>query len=599
MPETEKYQVYVVTYTKINVYKTTATGASNKVGTISKGAEFKATDAGVHNNHPWYKLEEVRNQGRSSGSLKGRYVVDIGKGRFVPAGTADHAMTQFDPSDPSIIVGGGSGEALSPDDEANLTLDKAFLSLYGSYESQNDYNTLLKDGLRIQDIRGVLGIPHQFTALTDARLDGTITSDDAIGRTYAEKFIKQIPLLLIVPGIPRFMPGATDTQRNTMISNLFGAKTGISLADLSGNSSGKYYSLKFAYNEYFQFVNPMLRAAAFYLGIEKKQVNGKALGSFNWLYDSEDGGVASNRSFTKFLGPTAGSIAFYANCGNDVSESFGNDTGQSQLASSLNSISDTGRELNFLIGNFGSAVDSATLTKLAGGSDATQISGVADAIDTIMDGHSNIFSNILNKATTILAGGRLVFPEIWTDSSFGRSYSCSMKLTSPSGDAFSVYMNILVPLYHILALTLPRHAADAGQAYFSPFLVRAYCKSMFNIDMGIISSLSITKGAEGQWTTAGLFTSLDVSFEIKDLYNVLFMSTANNDGTGNIVNNITELDYIANTCGINVNDMELERTVALAGSLQFTAQIDRITTNIFTGIMQDFNQKFEDIFGRF
>jgi hypothetical protein len=239
-----------------------------------------------------------------------------------------------------------------------------------------------------------------------------------------------------------------------------------------------------------------------------------------------------------------------------------------------------------------------TPSSLAGADDLGQTSGIAESIKNIMGGHGNIFSNILNKATTILAGGRLVFPEIWTDSSFGRSYSCSMKLTSPSGDAFSVYMNILVPLYHLLGFTLPRHAVDGGQAYYSPFLVRAYCKSMFNIDMGIITSLSITKGGEGEWTTDGLFTSLDISFEIKDLYNVLFMSTANGDGIGgNIVSNVTELDYIGNTCGVNINDMEIMRTVKIASAVGWGGTKDTFKSKIFGSITQSINQKLENIFG--
>lgn len=589
------YKTFEVTK-KLYIYKTKKAEKDNRTGTISKGATIKVEDI---NDPDWFKLKSVSGNG-GAGAASG--FVRNNTARLKEVGESQSSESQFDDGNGGTTGGESDSaamEELSPDDAANLQIDDAFFSQYSDGKSSSEYMADLQDGLRIKDIRGVLGIPHQFSWLTDGRIDGS-KDDDALGRTYAEKFIKQIPLLLMTPGIPKFMAGFDDSQKQTVLGALFGTITGYSsLDELVQSDGGKYYTLKFEYNGYFQFVNPMLRAAAWYLGIEKKQVNGHSLGSFNWLYDGNSPGISSNRSFGKFLGPYAGCIAFYANCGNEVSESFGNDTGQSQLASSLNSISDTGRELNFLIGNLGSAVDSPTLTSLAGADDLGQLSGVQDTIDKIMGGNKNIFSNILKKSTTLLAGGRLVFPEIWTDSSFGRSYNCSMKLTSPSGDAFSVFMNILVPLYHLLGFTLPRHAVAAGQAYFSPFLVRAYCKSKFNIDMGIVSSLSVTKGGEGEWTTAGLFTSLDVSFEIKDLYNVLFMSTGDDGASGAIVSNITELDYIANTCGVNINDQEIMRTAKIATALNWSSMVDRFTTNIFTGITQSINEKLEGIFGAF
>ena len=208
-------------------------------------------------------------------------------------------------------------------------------------------------------------------------------------------------------------------------------------------------------------------------------------------------------------------------------------------------------------------------------------------------------SSILNKAQTILAGGRIIFPEIWLDSSFSRSYSCSMKLVSPSGDKLSVFLNILVPIYHLLAFMLPRQSVQ--QAYFSPFLVRAYYKGLFNVDMGIITGLSITKGDEGEWTLDGIPTVANISFEIKDLYDGLFMSKQTSDSDyQDILSNIQELDYIANSCGVNVNDQEIMRTVRMYTALKFkTGLSDKISIDIFGGITQYFNQKMNNIFGVF
>ena len=239
------------------------------------------------------------------------------------------------------------------------------------------------------------------------------------------------------------------------------------------------------------------------------------------------------------------------------------------------------------------------LTSLISGEEDLQsnMDNVSDAVNAIL-GTGNIFSSILNKAQTILAGGRMVFPEIWSDSSFGRSYSCSMKLISPSGDPLAVYLNILVPIYHLLAMCLPRQSIQ--QSYFSPFLLRCYYKGLFNIDMGIMTGLSITKGAECEWTVNGIPTVADISFEIKDLYEGMFMSKAEDPLDFGILSNITELDYIANSCGININDQEVTRTFRLFTVLKLENRIqDFIANGIMGNITQYFNQQLNNLFGVF
>src|SRR5699024_7465962 len=108
------------------------------------------------------------------------------------------------------------------------------------------------------------------------------------------------------------------------------------------------------------------------------------------------------------------------------------------------------------------------------------------------------------------------------DSDFSNSYDISIKLRTPDGDKLSWFLNIYVPLAHLICLTAPREASDAGpNGYISPFLVRGFYKGLFNCDMGIITNLSITRGREKAWTLDGLPTEVDVSMELKDLYKML------------------------------------------------------------------------------
>ena len=311
--------------------------------------------------------------------------------------------------------------------------------------------------------------------------------------------------------------------------------------------------------------------------------------------DTEQRDIFGHAGLSRLIGPYTGSVVIYADCGNSTDDSFSNTTTQSQLSSALNSLSDTGRELNFLIGNVGGTLG-LTLTKLTGAEDLENNQAkIAEIIDKGL-GSGQILSNIINKCQTILAGGRMLFPEIWADSSFARSYSCKMKLISPGGDKFSIFMNILVPLYHMLAFVLPRQSID--QSYFSPFLVRAFCQSMFNVDMGIVTDLSVTKGSEGEWTNDGLPTVAEISFSIKDMYDGMYMSTAQSSLDMNIMNNVAELDYIANSCGINIHDQDISRTITYYKKLNFFGRInDTIELGIVGELQQWANQQVDNMFG--
>ena len=427
--------------------------------------------------------------------------------------------------------------------------------------------------LRISSIRNILGAPHQFMPITDYRADGSV---DGLGFMYIEHIVKNIPLLLVQVGVPKFMPEATSASRASIISSL--ASGGGSIDD---NISGKYYTFDEKTVDYFNYVNIMLRAAAVFLGIDGEKIDGVPLSKMNWMNYSSDSGIYRDMNVSSFGSGLAqkfgytNTVALYASVGESTQDSFSTSTAPSQLEGMINSVSDQAREMNFLFGSF-SAVG------MDGETASNALSNTLGSLGGML-GSSGILSSIANKAQVIAAGGRLVFPKIWSDSRFSRSYSCSMKLVSPSGDKLSIFLNLLVPLYHILAMTLPRNPPDvpnAGQAYISPFLVRAYYKGAFNIDMGIISSLSITRGAEAEWTIDGIPTVIELSFDIEDLYEGFFMSGGNltegSGGNGSILSNITELDYIANSCGINVRSNEQKRALQLYYTITFENSISDI-----------------------
>ena len=242
------------------------------------------------------------------------------------------------------------------------------------------------------------------------------------------------------------------------------------------------------------------------------------------------------------------------------------------LASSVNSVSDMGRELNFLLGytQAGTGIEAIN-------NDAevrANIENINDTVKSIL-GHGSFFSNLATHIATVASGGKLVFPEIWADSSFSRSYSVNIRLVSPDPSKLSIFLNILVPLFHLLGLVAPQSIQSNPNGYTNPFLVRAIYKGHFNIDMGIITDMSINKGAECQWTPDGLPTSVDISISIKDLYNMLSITeTSTTDWKYDTLNNTALMDYIANLCGINIYKPEISRIIEMWWVNNFENRVD-------------------------
>ena len=231
----------------------------------------------------------------------------------------------------------------------------------------------------------------------------------------------------------------------------------------------------------------------------------------------------------------------YINSDSSFQDSFSNETTESSLSSTINALSDKAREIQFLLGTASSAVGEA-FDKVDGTLSATK-QQIDDIVNKVAGGNS-IFTTIANSVKTIVSGGRMLFPQIWSNSTFSKSYSISIKLTTPSTDRISWWLNIYVPLCHLMALVLPR--SEYVNSYTTPFLVKAFYKGMFNIDMGIITEMTFNKGKEGSWTKDGLPTVVDVTFSIQDLYSTMGMTSTESMFKGKTLQNISEMDYIAN-----------------------------------------------------
>lgn len=433
--------------------------------------------------------------------------------------------------------------------------------------------------LLVHNLTGIHGIPYQFMNSVDRKLDGTV-----FGQRYASRIIAKMPLLLVTPGKVEFMKQFKTAEKKNILTKIISDDERNQVSDLI-NSSGRYYTFAFDYSSYYQYVNNMLRTGSIFLGIDDVKVNiggnKDKLGYFNW-------GKAVNSQFQSLVSSKE-FVGFYVDSASSVNEDFSNSTTESQLSSKVNELSATARELNFLLG-YGSG---NTLDLM----DTNALETTMETIDNISEKYlkgNQLFKDIANNFATIASGGKLLFPEIWSESTYSKSYDIKLKLRTPDCDVLSWYMNIYVPLCHLLCLTLPRQASANG--YKSPFLIRASYRGLFNCDMGIVESLSVTKGAEAAWTLDGLPTEVDVDLRIKDLYSALMM-TSSADSVGWFMNNTSLMDYIANTCGININQPELQRTVSVWLMLRSNKFTD-IPSNIWTKVQNETSNLVMDIYNK-
>ena len=458
-------------------------------------------------------------------------------------------------------------------------------SQYSITTSGNDDQSALATNI-VTNLDGVFGMPYQYMNNVDRRISG-----GKYGWQYADKIVSRIPLLLLSPGHPKFLKGYSDSQKEDIFQWMIDKADNSlknTLDEILNNKDGnyeKYYSFEPNYSDYYKYVNPMCRTIAQFLGVGDEVYNGVKIKNVYWQNQ--------NTSFRQYVSAQE-TIGFYIDAENQVSESFSNSTRQSMIASSVNNYSDMARELEFLLGGVGGMPtqlmkDFATnITTELGNWSQKWLSKI---------GLGSLVNNLAGGINTIINGGKLLFPEIWSDSSYSSpTMDITIKLRCPDPYPLAWFLDIAVPLMHLIALCAPR--SMGANSYKSPQLVRGYYKGFFNCNMGIIGQMNITRGDRGKWTVSGLPTQVDVNFTIKDLYSYLSLSQdddvkfslGKNFLTTDFIRNTYLLDYLSNLCGININKPDIFRTAALYQSTLLNDAVTKVTFNEFSSIKQAFSR---------
>ena len=193
-----------------------------------------------------------------------------------------------------------------------------------------------------------------------------------------------------------------------------------------------------------------------------------------------------------------------------VSESFGNSVAESDLSQKINSMSSGARQASFSFGK---------------GEDVKQLlGGVLGAVgDLAMGSLSGITMGFSDFFAALAGNAYIDIPKYWQSSSATLPRSnYTMSLVSPYGNIISQMQNIYIPLCMLMAGSMPLSVGK--QAYTSPFICQLFDRGRLQIRLGMIESLSITRGTSNlAFDTQGKALALDVSFSVVDLSSIMHM----------------------------------------------------------------------------
>jgi len=247
-----------------------------------------------------------------------------------------------------------------------------------------------------------------------------------------------------------------------------------------------------------------------------------------------------------------------------ATESFSNSVRDSDIASTINSGSSSARNarFNFAEGNAG------------GGMIGDMVGGVVNSVKDLTVG---VIDGIQMSGLLAVMGSAFVdIPKHWDNATANlTTMSYTMQLQAWSGDKYTRFQSLMVPLSMILAAALPN--ATGKKSYTAPFLVELFSKGRAQTRLGLIDSLTITRGTGNVgWTKNGECLGIDIQFSVVDLSSIMTMPIASNfslnplDGVFDDDNTFN--DYLAVLGGLGLADqVYFRRRLRLALARKMTS----------------------------
>jgi hypothetical protein len=227
-------------------------------------------------------------------------------------------------------------------------------------------------------------------------------------------------------------------------------------------------------------------------------------------------------------------------------ETFRNETGESMIEQAIAAL-DTGigSEIAFITGSKADVGVLGDAMKFIGNEIGNATTKLADIVEPVSGGFVN---SLVSGGLRSLKGQKMIYPNIYKKSDVQMNYQFTIRLRSPYGDKYSYFMNILIPLFHLLCLAVPRMVSS--NATTSPFLCQCYIPGMCTVNLGIVEDLTIVKNPDGNHVSVdGFPLSMDVTVTVRDLYQAMAISPI--DDPISFLYNTTLSEYLANVCGLD------------------------------------------------
>lgn len=467
--------------------------------------------------------------------------------------------------------------------------------------------------------RRIFGVPYQFLPSTDLRVsDVGGTTDPELGLAYTE-MMNEAPILCVLPGKPMFLPDLSDDQKKNFINmmtdkihEMNSAITRVVPGSADDNMDTRFFSFATDYSDFIRYFNTLCQMCAIMMGLggdtmppgsnefyqfrffnwagyalanilagrnsKNGTLNGANEGAVGQLKttasDARDAAVGALNAFmsgdkqklidiAKAFDASSMYTDFYINPAISYSENFNNSVSASAIAGMFESASDMAKDIGFLL-NTG-AVNQDLVDK----SNESAARALDSVVKKNLEGNNGILGRLIKGTTTVLSGANLIFPDIWKNSTYSKSYSIEIPLSTPYGSRRNIFLDILVPMLFWVTLAAPRQYSV--NSYGSPFLVRCHVPGIFSVDCGIVESLTITKGGDGSaWSVDGFPLQMNLSVSIRDLYSEIPISAINGASFTDAYNflwNTALIDYISVQSGMNMKTSELMKKLDVAEAL--------------------------------
>ena len=512
------------------------------------------------------------------------------------------------------------------------------------------------------------GLPPQWTKYVDPRVGGFALTDIGtkvgLGRRYMGVTISNPTVLEIAPGFMKYTKWLTqDTDFLSKLNNFSETGDPTDLVAIFEKNNSTFYTIQPCFSEkwysmsssektkfagYMSYVNVLMQVASIFLSKTEMQRNGtlrdqttikyKSNGTYvmkpvlhkrkppnyrNRTYDRADWTFfdkpTGHLTFFGFkLGEFAGAnhgdkstntnesafdfIRFYLTGNTTATDEFQTSVEDSFLGGLANTVNAAMKETAYWLDSVGGNIVDSIIT------------GAKDVINSVSLNGKNPLQGLSSMVDEMVGGGKLVFPKIITDSAYGKSIHCECTFPAIYGDEEAIYLNSLRGYLHLLAFVLPHQTKTSIEMYTYPFIVKAFCRGLFNVEMGAITSFSVQRGGTDNalWSFNGASENITVDFEITPLINNLVM-TSSLDGPGWMLKNKGLQEYLSTIAAYDSRNDRFELGVDIfmamwqsewrakgANIFSSLAQSSLVSSVINTGrIVQEVVEDggFVDIFG--